>query len=141
MPLLDEDKPAEITKRDKRRAKESRRKAEEEAQQLVLKDQRKAGRKAKQDTTAQQEEKLQKAGGFVMPKKKGKARVAAVPEDAFTEEKATKAVDFITLHREKMVDRWGEGWTRECRQFYKDCAYCYRLLARHTSDILSIGDE
>lgn len=114
VPQLDEERPVEISKRDKRRARESRRKAEEEAQKAALKEDRKSGRKTKTkgDTTAQQNEKLQKTDDFVTPKKKGKARVALVPDDIFAEEKVVKVVETITQHREKIVDRWGEGWTR-----------------------------
>lgn len=120
---LDEEKPAEITKRDKRRAKESRRKAEEDAQRAVLKEERKSGRKAKPkaDTAAQQTEKLQKSDDFITPKRKGKSRVTSTPDDGFTEEKAAKVVEAVTQYRTKIVDRWGEAWTRECQHIFLCC--------------------
>lgn len=114
-PELDQEKPVEVSKRDKRRAKEAKRKAEEEAQQAALKEDKKAGRKAKGkgDTTAQQNEKLKKPDDFVAPKKKGKSRTTAQTEDSCTEEKAAKIVESVKQHREKMVDRWGDGWARK----------------------------
>lgn len=145
---LDEEKPAEISKRDKRKAKESRRKAEEEAQRAALKDERKLSRKArpKPDTAAQQNEKLQKPDDFVTPKKKGKGRVAAPPDRDITEDKIAKAVEAVTQYRGKIVDRWGEAWTRECLHLschlsHVFCAYRRRLLACDIPSLLSIGHE
>lgn len=124
VPQLDEERPVEMSKRDKRRARESRRKAEEEAQKASLKEERISGRKGKSkgDSTAQQNEKLQRRDDFVTPKKKGKGRVPAVPDDDFTEEKVAKVVEAIKQHREKVVDRWGEGWTSQYHRWILDFA-------------------
>jgi DnaJ family protein A protein 5 len=82
-PAEDDDAPSEISKRDKRRAKEAKKKAAEEAEHLARKEARKAGRKAQAapDTLAEQNDKLRKDDGrsrndedFTTPRtKKGRA--------------------------------------------------------------------
>ncbi|WVF66725.1 hypothetical protein IAT40_001467 [Kwoniella sp. CBS 6097] len=124
-----DDQPAELSKRDKRRAKEARKKAEEEERKAAMKEARKAAKKGQPppDTLAQQEEKLNKGrtevprgqakdDGFVMPKQKGKGGKGkgkaekVVVVDEFSEEKVIKVVEGIKERREKMLEKWGDKW-------------------------------
>ena len=121
-PAEDDDAPSEISKRDRRRAKEAKKKAAEQAEHLARKEARKAGKKAQAapDTLAEQNDKLRKDDGrsrndedFTTPRsKKGKGkqnRTQQLP-DEFSEEKVTRAVLAIKTNREKMLDKWGESW-------------------------------
>ncbi|WVR04088.1 hypothetical protein IAU60_001087 [Kwoniella sp. DSM 27419] len=127
---------SELSKRDKRRAREAKKKAEEEARKAELKEARKAAKKGLPipapyvpDTFAQQEDKLRrgkevpipkgaaKDDGFVMPKQKGKgakgrgkAEKEAKP-DEFGDDKVQKVVGGINEKREKMLEKWGENWS------------------------------
>jgi len=122
-PAEDDDAPSEISKRDKRRAKEAKKKAAEEAEHLARKEARKAGRKAQAapDTLAEQNDKLRKDDGrsrndedFTTPRtKKGKGKQIRSQQlpDEFSEEKVARAVLAIKTNREKMLDKWGESWS------------------------------
>jgi DnaJ family protein A protein 5 len=124
-PAEDDDAPSEISKRDKRRAKEAKKKAAEEAEHLARKEARKAGRKAQAapDTLAEQNDKLRKDDGrsrndedFTTPRtKKGKGKQIRPQQlpDEFSEEKVARAVLAIKTNREKMLDKWGESWSGE----------------------------
>jgi DnaJ family protein A protein 5 len=117
----DYDGPAEVSKRDKRRAKEAKKKAAEEAELLARKEARKQAKNTKPDTLAQQNEKLRKSDGrarndepFVTPKsKKGKGKQPQRDPDEFSEEKVERAVQAVRQLRDKMVEKWGESWTRK----------------------------
>ncbi|OCF34510.1 hypothetical protein I316_03551 [Kwoniella heveanensis BCC8398] len=127
---VDEDQPAEVSKRDKRRAKEARKKAEEEERKAAFKEARKAAKKGQllPDALAQQEEKLTrdktdiprgqaKDDGFVLPKQKGKGgkgkgkAADRVVIDEFSQEKVDKVLEGIKEKREKMLEKWGDYWT------------------------------
>jgi hypothetical protein len=126
-PAEDDDAPSEISKRDKRRAKEAKKKAAEEAEHLARKEARKAGRKAQAapDTLAEQNDKLRKDDGrsrndedFTTPRtKKGKGKQIRSQQlpDEFGEEKVARAVLAIKTNREKMLDKWGEKWSGESK--------------------------
>ncbi|WVQ94337.1 hypothetical protein IAU59_001416 [Kwoniella sp. CBS 9459] len=120
------DQPIELSKRDKRRAKEARKKAEEEERKAAMKEAKKAAKKGyppPPDTLAQQDEKLAKGktgqakdDGFVMPKQKGKGgkgkgKPEKVVVDEFSEEKVKKVVEGVKEKREKMLEKWGDKWT------------------------------
>nr|XP_019049923.1 hypothetical protein I302_00343 [Kwoniella bestiolae CBS 10118]OCF28853.1 hypothetical protein I302_00343 [Kwoniella bestiolae CBS 10118] len=115
------ERPSEMSKKDKRRAKEARKKEEEEARKTALKEARKAAKKgqALADTRIQQEEKLNKGkakdDGFTMPKQKGrskgKGKEKAEPVNEFSQEKVDKVVEGIKERREKMIEKWGDNWT------------------------------
>jgi len=126
-PAEDDDAPSEISKRDKRRAKEAKKKAAEEAEHLARKEARKAGRKAQAapDTLAEQNDKLRKDDGrsrndedFTAPRtKKGKGKQIRSQQlpDEFSEEKVARAVLAIKTNREKMLDKWAESWSGESK--------------------------
>lgn len=123
LPLPDMESPIEPSKRDKRRAKESKKKAEAEAQKLAFKEARNAERKAraKGDTTAQQNEKLRRDRDFVVPKRKGKPKAADAEAPPFAEEKIIKAVETVEQYREKLLDKWGDNWTSELSSELESC--------------------
>ncbi|WWC87561.1 uncharacterized protein L201_002451 [Kwoniella dendrophila CBS 6074] len=120
---------AELSKKDKRRAKEARKKAEEEAKKIAMKEARKAAKKGNvNDSRAQQEEKLNKGrkvevakdDGFTLPKQKNnksnkgksKADQNLPKEDEFSQEKVDKAIEGTNEKREKMLEKWGDNWIR-----------------------------
>jgi DnaJ family protein A protein 5 len=143
-PAEDDDAPSEISKRDKRRAKEAKKKAAEEAEHLARKEARKAGRKAQAapDTLAEQNDKLRKDDGrsrndedFTTPRtKKGKGKQIRSQQlpDEFSEEKVARAVQAIKTNREKMLDKWGENWNGELSCL---CSLSGRSVADHISSV------
>lgn len=124
-PADDDDAPSEISKRDKRRAKEAKKKAAEEAEHLARKEARKASKKtqAPHDTLLEQNDRLRKDDGksrndedFTTPRtKKGKGKQTRSQQlpDEFSDEKVGKSVRAINTHREKILDKWGEQWDGE----------------------------
>ncbi|KAK4685425.1 hypothetical protein P7C73_g4725, partial [Tremellales sp. Uapishka_1] len=103
------DRPVEISKKDKRRAKEAKKKAEEDAAKAAAKEARKSKKSQPPvETKATDNERV--GDPFVPPKKKGKGK--AKPEvEEFAEEKVARAIQSIEEKREKMVEKWGEDWS------------------------------
>lgn len=115
--------PVELSKRDRRRAKEARKQAEEVAQKVAWKEAKAADRKARPrgDTAAEQNAKLRKDDGFVMPKGKGKTKWRQPESSPFTDERVTKAVEMVGQYREKMLDKWGDAWSSESQAEQGGC--------------------
>ncbi|OCF78359.1 hypothetical protein I204_00297 [Kwoniella mangroviensis CBS 8886] len=112
----DSEKTPELSKKEKRRAKEARKKEEEEARKVALKEARKAAKKGRGSVPAPAQKGKGKAkdDGFTMPKQKrkpnkGKGKVEQV--DEFSQEKIDKVVEGIKEKREKMLEKWGDDWT------------------------------
>lgn len=130
-------RPAEISKKEKRRAKEAKRKVEEEAAKQEAKETKKMAKKGiqpvqeiaaaiKQDgSVAAGRSRLSEKGKdkvqepFVAPKgKKGngkgkqaqKGGKAVVVEDDFAQDKIDNVLRSIEEKRQKMVDKWGDDW-------------------------------
>ena len=114
---IDNGKPPEVSKRDRRRAKEARRKAEEEAEKLSAANQRRAMKKQKPtDSLAQQDDKLDKGDAFVSPNmkkpaiKKGNKVQPSPLKDDFGNTKLLRAIEAVREKREKIADKWGNEW-------------------------------
>lgn len=122
------DKTSELSKRDKRRAREARKKAEEEERKAAFKEARKAAKKAgapvETFTSHLQSDRKDKENddGFVVPRQKGRISTKsgktakggrAQEEDDFSDERVAKVIAGIQEKREKMVEKWGDSWTGE----------------------------
>lgn len=122
------DKTTELSKRDKRRAREARKKVEEEERKAAFKEARKAAKKAGTSvetfTSLRQSDRKDKENddGFVAPRQKGKSSTKsgkgvkggrAQEEDGFNEERVAKVIAGVQEKREKMVEKWGDKWTGE----------------------------
>ncbi|XAO26891.1 hypothetical protein I312_105732 [Cryptococcus bacillisporus CA1280] len=120
------DKTSELSKRDKRRAREARKKAEEEERKAAFKEARKAAKKAGTSvetfTSLRQSDRKDKENddGFVAPRQKGKSSIKsgkgvkggrAQEEDGFNDERVAKVIAGVQEKREKMVEKWGDTWT------------------------------
>ncbi|ORY27689.1 hypothetical protein BCR39DRAFT_537986 [Naematelia encephala] len=118
------ERTSELSKRDKRRAKEAKKKAEEEANKAAAKEARKLAKK-QPDGPAQQDVKPPRENGFVQPKKKGQGgkpgpgkkvkgqdKGKIPPEEMWSEDKVAKALESVNEKRTKMQEKWGgEEWT------------------------------
>ena len=107
-------KPADGTKRDKRRAKEARKKAELDVQRLAAKETRKSAKKnlTSGDSLSQQNSKLHKRDcQGTKAKKPSKKGDGTLQVEEFTDEKVAIAVDNIREKREKMAEKWGDHWS------------------------------
>ncbi|OWZ26582.1 hypothetical protein C356_06913 [Cryptococcus neoformans c45] len=119
------DKISELSKRDKRRAREARKKIEEEERKAAFKEAKKAARKAGASVETfvlpQQSDRKDKGDddGFVAPKQKGKNSTKGGKgtkggreheENDYSDERVAKVVAGIQEKREKMVEKWGDTW-------------------------------
>lgn len=122
------DKTSELSKRDKRRAREARKKIEEEERKAAFKEARKAAKKAGASVetfaSPQQSDRKDKVDddGFVAPKQKGKNSIKSGKgtkggreqgENDYSDERVAKVVAGIQEKREKMVEKWGDTWAGE----------------------------
>lgn len=122
------DKISELSKRDKRRAREARKKIEEEERKAAFKEAKKAARKAGASVETfvlpQQSDRKDKGDddGFVAPKQKGKNSTKGGKgtkggreheENDYSDERVAKVVAGIQEKREKMVEKWGDTWAGE----------------------------
>ncbi|KAL1410160.1 hypothetical protein Q8F55_004165 [Vanrija albida] len=106
----------ELSKRDKRRAREAKKKAEEEAAKQAWKESRKAAKKAGAGQEPPEDPTPKKAdidSRFVQPKGKGKAKggKGKVEKVEIKKEDVDRAVSDIQAAREKMVAKWADDWT------------------------------
>ncbi|WVQ83519.1 hypothetical protein IAT38_005660 [Cryptococcus sp. DSM 104549] len=122
--VVDSEKPSELSKRDKRRAKEARKKAEEDERKAAMKEARKAAKKGIPPPEASNApvpvngKKGKVDDGFEQPKQKGKgaakggkAKGGKAPQvDEFSEEKVNRVLEGVKEKREKMVEKWGDDW-------------------------------
>ncbi|CAK9786692.1 hypothetical protein CC85DRAFT_129532 [Cutaneotrichosporon oleaginosum] len=119
-PAIDEDSDAasskqEMSKRDKRRAREVRRKEEAEAAKEAFKEKRKEAKKAAKaglvppPLSAKEIEMERAAKQFIQPKRKGKAPKKAEKVE-ITDEDVQRAVEDVHGLRTKMIEKWGEEW-------------------------------
>ena len=110
-----ESKAPELSKREKRRAREAKKKAEEEAAKLAAKEARKEAKKAAKAAPPPPEKEKKRDDAFVMPKskKKGKGAAGKVEKVVVTDEEVARAAADITALRGKMVDKWDADWTGE----------------------------
>lgn len=108
-------KTPELSKRDKRRAREAKKKAEEEALKEQLKEARKVGKKGNKAKAPSPTPQSTKKNDFVKPKQKGRARGgnANTAKPVVTADDVERVVEEIQTLRKKMVDKWGEDWTRK----------------------------
>lgn len=109
-------KAPEMSKRDKRRAREARKKAEEEERKAAAKEARKAAKKtgggAPPPPPLSKKEK--EVASFVQPKRKGdkgKGKGKKVEEKAVTQQDIEKVAEEVNSLRSKMTDKWAEDWT------------------------------
>ena len=121
---IDDGKLPDVSKRDKRRAKEARKKAEEEAQKLSAANKRRALKNKKPaDSLAQQDGKLDKGDAFVLPNAKKQAmKKSSKPgpsplADEFSDSKVSRAIEAVREKREKMAEKWGDHWTSQSKSF------------------------
>jgi DnaJ family protein A protein 5 len=96
----------QVSKRDKRRAREAKKKAEEEAQKAAMKEARKAAKKAPREP--EPAPKSTAKNGFT-PAKKGKKP----PPEVVTEEKIAEAIKSIEQKQAKLAEKWAEVWDGE----------------------------
>lgn len=125
-------KAPEMSKRDKRRAREARKKAEEEERKAAAKEARKAAKKAGAAGAAAPPPPLSKkekeAAKFVQPKRKGdksKGKGKKVEEKVVTPQDVDKIAEEVNSLRSKMVDKWAEDWSGmvgRVRDVYGDVA-------------------
>lgn len=111
-------KVPELSKREKRRAREAVKKAEEEAAKLAAKESRKEAKKVAKGGVPPPAPAPSKGknfeNAFVQPKTKGKkgAKGGKQPEKVVvTAKDVERAVEDIQALRQKMVDKWGQDWT------------------------------
>lgn len=143
-----EAKPAVISKREKRRAKETRKKVEEEERRVTAKDMRKSAQKkltsgdslAQQDgkldkrdkleivdvTTSQQDGKLEKGRSRGLsaiknaPLKKGiKNKVLPPAVEDVTDESLSAVLDTVAERRVKMTEKWGNHWSGQLQALHR----------------------
>lgn len=102
----------EVSKRDKRRAREAKKKAEEEEQKAALKAARQEAKKKHepQARRVDDEPPKPKTNGFKQPKGKQKAKV----EEEVTEDKIAEAIRSVEEKRAKLVEKWMDVWDGEC---------------------------
>lgn len=109
-------KAPEMSKRDKRRAREARKKAEEEERKAAAKEARKAAKKAGGGAPPPPplSKKEKEVASFVQPKRKGdkgKGKGKKVEEKAATQQDIEKVAEEVNSLRSKMTDKWAEDWT------------------------------
>lgn len=102
----------ELSKRDKRRAREAKKKAEEEALKEQFKEARKAAKKGNKSRAPSPPPPNSKKAesDFIKPKQKGKRGAAKADKPVVTPEDIARVVEEINTLRSKMVDKWGEAW-------------------------------
>lgn len=122
-------KAPEMSKRDKRRAREARKKAEEEERKAAAKEARKAAKKGGAGAPPPPLSKKEKeAPKFEQPKRKGdkgKGKGKKFEEKAVTSHDIEKVAEEINSLRSKMVDKWAEHWSGlvgRVRDVYGDVA-------------------
>lgn len=113
----------ELSKREKRRAREAKKAAEEEAAKLAIKEARKEAKKAAKAGvplpssvgSSAPKGKAAAHDAFVRPNGRGKkgAKGGKVEKVVVTPEDVDRAVADIQALRQKMVDKWGDDWTSE----------------------------
>lgn len=108
-------KAPEMSKRDKRRAREARKKAEEEERKAAAKEARKAAKKGGAAPPPPPPSKKEKeVASFVQPKRKGdkgRGKGKKVEEKAVTQQDVEKVAEEVNSLRSKMTDKWAEDWT------------------------------
>lgn len=111
----DDGKPEEISKRDKRRAKEAKKKVEMEAHSSAANDSRKSEKRnlTSGDSFIQQDGKLDKGDDLVTvksktqaPKKAAKGKVLPLV-DEFSGDKVAKSVESVREKGDKIAEKWG----------------------------------
>lgn len=124
-PAIDDDSDApsaaqpEMSKRDRRRAREARKKEEAEATKEASKEKRKEARKAAKaglvsaPLTAKEREMERAEKQFVHPKRKGKKKEDEKKKVEITDEDVERAVGDVQGMRAKMLEKWGEEWGGE----------------------------
>jgi DnaJ family protein A protein 5 len=128
LPLLEskvelevDQRPMELSKRERRRAKEVRKKAEAGAEMLATKEPRKAAKNATKDKsgalwTRTAEVEADHTARVALSKPL-KGRTTPSPCQGVSDDDVAKVVDVINEKRIKMVAKWGDQWKRESRGF------------------------